>query len=536
MNTDTMHPTAAAPAAPAAAGAAEGGNGGRSPAEPDAPAGFTFDNSYARELDGLYVDWQPARQPAPRLLRLNAALADELGLDPGALEGAGGAEIFSGNRLPAGARPIAQAYAGHQFGGFSPQLGDGRALLVGELIDRHGRRRDIALKGSGRTPFSRGGDGNAAVGPVLREYLIGEAMHALGIPTTRALAAVATGATVHREAPLPGAVLTRVAASHLRVGTFQFVAARGDVQTLARLADYAIRRHYPALVDTDDRALGLLAAVRDAQASLIARWMLVGFIHGVMNTDNSTISGETIDYGPCAFMDAYDPATVFSSIDVQGRYAYANQPAIGGWNLARLAESLLPLIDADRGRAVERATQTIASFDERLRAHWVQGMRAKLGLHTARDDDAALADGFLGAMQEARADFTLAFRHLSRAIPAVPAASTGDAPAPAGELRALFDDPRRLDGWLGQWRARLDAEPMDPKARAAAMDDVNPLYIPRNHLVEQALVAAFDRNDLEPFERMLGVLARPFEPRAGLEAYASPAPDGNPGFRTFCGT
>jgi len=345
-----------------------------------AAARFAFNNTYARELEGFYVPWKAAQVARPTLVKFNRELAQELGFDADALDSEQGARIFAGNETPEGAAPLAQAYAGHQFGGFVPQLGDGRALLLGEVIDRNGRRRDIQLKGSGPTPFSRAGDGRAALGPVLREYLIGEAMHALGIPTTRALAAVITGEPVYRETALPGAVLTRVAASHIRVGTFQFFAARGEQAKVRRLADYFIDRHYPELKSDGNPYLGLLEHVRDKQAALIARWMHVGFIHGVMNTDNMAISGETIDYGPCAFMDHYDPATVFSSIDTQGRYAYANQPGIAHWNLARFGETLLSLIDADRNRAIARATEVVNAFPEQYERHWLKGMRAKLGL------------------------------------------------------------------------------------------------------------------------------------------------------------
>jgi len=377
---------------------------------------FAFDNTYARELPGFYTAWQPATVPAPRLLFLNDALATELGLDTQALRGAEGAALFAGNALPEGAEPIAQAYAGHQFGGFSPQLGDGRALLLGELIDRDGRRRDIAFKGSGRTPFSRGGDGKAAVGPMLREVLIGEAMFALGIPSTRALAVAATGETVRRELPLPGAVLTRVAASHLRVGTFQYFLAKGDIERLRQLADYTIARHDSALAGTPDRYLALLQAVAQRQAALIAQWMNVGFIHGVMNTDNMTISGETIDYGPCAFMEAYDPQTVFSSIDHGGRYAYGNQPNIARWNLARLAETLLPLMaesddEAVIQRAVAQATAVIDAFPGLFAAALLRGQRDKLGLFaaTASDDapDTALVDDWLALLLAQSVDFTI---------------------------------------------------------------------------------------------------------------------------------
>ena len=341
---------------------------------------FAFDNTYRRSLEGFYAPWQAATVPAPKLIQLNRALAAELGLDADALASDAGAAIFAGNVVPLGAEPLAQAYAGHQFGGFVPQLGDGRALLLGEVIDRHGRRRDIQLKGSGRTPFSRGGDGKATLGPVLREYLLGEAMHALGIPTTRALAAVTTGEPVYRDQILPGAVLTRVAASHIRVGTFQFFAARGDTAKVRQLADYTIARHYPDVATAANPYLAFLDAVVNAQAALIARWMLVGFIHGVMNTDNMAVSGETIDYGPCAFMDRYHPQTVFSSIDRQGRYAYGNQPNIARWNLARLAETLLPLIHSDEKAAIAAVSNAVNAFTDRYDTFWLEGMRAKLGM------------------------------------------------------------------------------------------------------------------------------------------------------------
>jgi len=488
---------------------------------------FRFDNSYARDLPDLAAPGRPASVPAPSMLYFNRALAVELGLDPDALADDRGAAIFSGNEVPEGATPIAQAYAGHQFGGFSPSLGDGRALLLGEVIDCHGRRRDIAFKGSGRTPFSRGGDGKAAVGPVLREAILGEAMHALGIPTTRALAAVATGEPVFREDTLPGAVLTRVAASHLRVGTFQYFAARGELDKLRQLANYAIRRHDPELVDHPDRYVQLLRAVAERQAALVARWMHVGFIHGVMNTDNMTISGETIDYGPCAFMEAYDPGAVFSSIDTHGRYAYANQPLIARWNLARLAEALLPLIDAEEPeRAVPRAIEVIDAFPAQYERHWLTGARAKLGLDRAEQDDGALARDWLALLQAQAVDHTLAWRYLADAVD--------------GEglrLQALFEDTQPLMGWLARWRGRGAFEALMPAERAAGMRRSSPIYIARNHRVEEALAAASADGDLEPFNRLLDVLAQPFDERPGLETYAAPAPpEVTAGYRTFCGT
>ncbi len=495
---------------------------------------FSFDNTYARDLEGLYVPWKAAAVAQPKLIKLNHALAEELGLNAAALDTPEGALIFSGNQLPPGATTIAQAYAGHQFGGFSPQLGDGRALLLGEVIDKNGKRRDIAFKGSGRTPFSRGGDGKAALGPVLREYLIGEAMHALGIPTTRALAAVTTGETVRRERNLPGAVLARVAASHIRVGTFQFVTARGDDATLRKLADYVINRHYPELKDQADPYLGLLRAVCERQAELIARWMNVGFIHGVMNTDNMTLSGETIDYGPCAFMDQYNPATVFSSIDEQGRYAYANQSPIANWNLARLAEALLPLLageqNDDQDRAVEKAMEILQPFQQRYEHYWLRGMRLKLGLARDEADDLALARDFLAGMEGQGVDFTKAFRCLADAAEAVDASREG-------WLRKLYADDTALNAWLPRWRARQNVESVVPAQRAQAMRAVNPVYIPRNHRIEEALAAAVDVGDYAPFEKLLTVLQQPFEEKTEFSAYADPAPASeSAGYQTFCGT
>ena len=487
---------------------------------------FAFDNTYARDLEGLYVPWMPTQVPEPRLLRFNAELAGDLGLDGDLLSAAQGTAVFGGNSVPAGATPLAQAYAGHQFGGFSPQLGDGRALLLGEVIDRAGNRQDIALKGSGRTPFSRGGDGKAGVGPVLREYLIGEAMHSLGIPTTRALAAVRTGEVISREVPQPGAVLVRVAASHVRVGTFEFFAARGDQEKVRRLADYVLARHYPDLVASSDRYLSLLAAVAERQAALLAQWMHVGFIHGVMNTDNMAVSGETIDYGPCAFMEAYDPAAVFSSIDHRGRYAFQNQPAIAQWNLARFAETLLPLIaDGNSDRAPALATEVLEAFPGRYEVHWLTHARAKLGLAQPDPDDGSLVTDWLALLQAQSVDFTLAWRRLADAAE--------DNPHP---LHVLLPDGA-ADSWLARWRTRLDGEGAALDVRAAGMRRVSPIYIPRNHRVEEALSAASDDGDLEPFERLLDVITHPYQERPGLDAYATPAPaDVTAGYRTFCGT
>ena len=490
---------------------------------------FPFDNRYA-QLEGLSVPWQPATVPTPRWLRFNHALALELGLDGARLGSEEGLAVLSGNRVPDGAQPVAQAYAGHQFGGFSPQLGDGRALLLGEILDPQGRRRDIAFKGSGRTPFSRGGDGKAAVGPVLREYLISEAMYALGIPTTRTLAAVATGETISRERPLPGAILARVASSHIRVGSFQFFAARRDTGRLRTLADHAIERHDPSLAAREDRYLALLEAVAARQAKLIALWMSVGFIHGVMNTDNMTVSGETIDYGPCAFMEAYDPGTVFSSIDSQGRYAFGNQPGIAQWNLTRLAEALLPLIDEDSDRAVIKATQVIEQFPDCFSQHWLNLHRAKLGLQAEGADneaDRTLANELLRLMHGHRIDFTLGFRRLSAVLR-----------GQADDLRTLWgDDMAALGDWLDRWQARVRAPGEPVTAIADRMDATNPIYIPRNHLVENALDAAVDDNDLRPFEKLLSIVTDPFTERSADAPAALPGtPEQTRGYRTFCGT
>ncbi len=488
---------------------------------------FAFDNSYARLPERFYARLPPTPVAAPRLLKLNYALARQLGLDPDVLSSPEGVAILAGNRLAPGSQPIALAYAGHQFGGFSPQLGDGRAILLGEVIDRDGVRRDIQLKGSGPTPFSRRGDGRAALGPVLREYLVSEAMFVLGIPTTRSLAAVSTGEPVWREAELPGAVLTRVASSHIRVGTFQFFAARADIEALRLLADHVIDRHYPEVRGHAQPYRALYEQVIARQASLVARWMLVGFIHGVMNTDNSSISGETIDYGPCAFMDAYDPATVFSSIDTQGRYAYINQPRIAPWNLARFGETLLPLLADDSDAALAQANEALATFQPRYAAALLDGLRRKLGLFTAEEGDAALAEDLLKAMAANRADFTLTFRRLGDAA--------ADAALDSG-VRDQFLDPAAFDAWSVRWRERLARERQDGVARRAAMHATNPIYIPRNHRVEAVLAAAIERDDYAPFEELMTVLARPFEERPEFAAYAEPPTDDRSGYKTFCGT
>ncbi|MBU2580770.1 MAG: YdiU family protein [Alphaproteobacteria bacterium] len=487
---------------------------------------IVFDNSYVRDLEGFYVESYGEPAPAPAVLRLNRNLASELGLDADVLSGPGGAELLTGTSLPDGAASIAMAYAGHQFGGFSPQLGDGRALLVGEIIDRQGSRRDIHLKGSGRTVFSRGGDGKAAIGPVLREYLIAEAMHALAIPTTRALAASLTGEDVMRDGPEKGAVLARVAASHLRVGTFQFFAARSQTDKVRQLADYAILRHYPEVAGSDDRYLEFFRKVRDAQARLIARWVLAGFVHGVMNTDNMTISGETIDYGPCAFIDTYDPKAVFSSIDQFGRYAYGNQPNIAQWNLARFAETLIELVSpGDSETAVGKLTDELGHFPFHYQHEWLKGMRKKLGLIKELPGDLDLANDLYTAMEGQNVDFTQLFRALAGAV-------RGD----SASARGLFDDPATgFDAWLARYLDRCAGEALEPNDRAAAMDRSNPLYIPRNHKVEEALTSA-GAGDMTAFDRLLEVLTRPFETQDGAESYAEPAPAGFGHYTTYCGT
>jgi uncharacterized protein YdiU (UPF0061 family) len=478
----------------------------------------TLHDRFARELAEMAVPWQAEQAPDPQLLVLNQPLAAELGLDAPWLRTSEGLRLLVGKVVPSGATPVAQAYAGHQFGGFVPRLGDGRALLLGELVDVDGRLRDLHLKGSGRTPFARGGDGLAAVGPMLREYIISEAMQALGIPTTRSLAVVATGRPVRRETLLPGAVLARVASSHLRVGSFQYARATGDVGLLRRLADHAISRHHPGAAQAERPYLALFEAVVAAQASLVAQWMLVGFVHGVMNTDNMTISGETIDYGPCAFLEAFDPATVYSSIDHGGRYAYGNQPVVAEWNLARLAEALLPLLHDDQEQAVALAMESLGAFRRQYDAAWSAGMRGKLGLPDDLDDEALspLVDELLAQLQQSQIDHTSFFRALS-------GAARGDA-EPA---RNLFLDLRTFDGWMARWRA------LGPDADL--MDRINPVYIPRNHLVEEALAAATG-GDLDPLERLLHAVAAPYDERPGLDRYAAPAPKDFGAYQTFCGT
>jgi uncharacterized protein YdiU (UPF0061 family) len=479
--------------------------------------GWRFDNTYARLPEVLFVSAKPMAVRAPRVALLNHRLAEELGVNLGALAPEAAAALFAGQELPAGARPIAQAYAGHQFGHFT-MLGDGRAILLGEHRTPSGRLVDIQLKGSGPTRFSRGGDGRAALGPMLREYIISEALAALGIPTTRSLAVVTTGEPVYRASPLRGAILTRVAASHIRVGTFEY-AARRDEPTLRALADYAIGRHYPELADAPHRYLEFLRAVADRQAALIARWQLVGFIHGVMNTDNMAVSGETIDYGPCAFMNAYRPDTVFSSIDHAGRYAYGNQPAIAQWNLARFAETLLPLVDPDPTRAVARATEVLDEYPARFEQYRLGGMRKKLGLRTVEAGDAELIRSLLDWMQQSRADFTNTFRDLSSEEPLA-----GDG----------YRHPE-FQGWYAKWQERLGRDGSPKSSAYDLMRTANPVVIPRNHRVEEALAAAEEHDDLTAARELLAVLAVPYAARPGLAKYEEVPPD-DCHYRTFCGT
>jgi serine/tyrosine/threonine adenylyltransferase len=483
-----------------------------------------FENTYARLPARFYTRTNPTPVKAPRLIRLNTALAAELGIEVDAGDEEGIAQALSGNRIMAGSEPLAMAYAGHQFGQFVPQLGDGRAILLGEVRGRDGVLRDIHLKGAGRTPFSRGGDGRAALGPVLREYIVSEAMTALGIPSTRTLAAVASGDTVLREEPLPGAILARTAASHVRVGTFQYFAAREDFDGVRILADYVIARHYPDIQSAANPYLELLNAVSRKQASLVAKWLSVGFIHGVMNTDNYSISGETIDYGPCAFMDTYDANQVFSSIDRNGRYAFANQPSIAQWNLVRFAETLLPLIDETQERAVEMATASISAFAAQVDEQWLGGMRTKLGLagEDARDRD--LAEKLLAIMQRTEADFTLTFRGLC-----ANAESNARLPGAIGE-------DGEFESWLAEWKARSAAESRSAAERAAAMRAVNPRYIPRNHRIEELIQAAVERNDFSPFNTLLTVLAKPFDEQPEFAAYTAPPRPDQRVAQTFCGT
>jgi len=488
---------------------------------------IAFESTFSSLPESLYSAVNPTPVQQPVLIRLNDGLAEELGLDMHWLRSADGLATLAGNAVVSASMPIALAYAGHQFGNFVPQLGDGRAVLLGEVLDRSGTRRDIQLKGAGRTPYSRRGDGRAALGPVLREYIVSEAMAALGVPTTRALAAVATGDRVQRETGIPGAVLTRVAASHIRVGTFQYAAARGDAEALRSLADYVIARHFPDAAGADNRYLALFDHVVRAQASLVAHWMSLGFIHGVMNTDNMAISGETIDYGPCAFLDTYDPAKVFSSIDEFGRYAFGNQPRVAAWNLARLAEALLPLFDENPDRAIVAAEEVLSGFKELFEKAHQRRMRSKLGLTTEIPEDVGLVEGLLEAMREGQADFTLTFRSLSL-LPA-------DESAPAG-LAGLFSDPKSFGAWYDRYKARLVRDPVSPLERTRAMLQVNPRFIPRNHRIEAVIRAAVDEASYVPFHDLVRVLATPFSDQPGDVVYESPPLPDEEVLRTFCGT
>lgn len=483
-----------------------------------------FDNTYARLPEKFYARQRPTPVTRPELIAWNDSLASDLRLD---LEGIGPEElagVFAGNTLPDGSDPLAMAYAGHQFGQFVPQLGDGRAILLGEVLDQDGVRRDIQLKGAGRTPFSRAGDGRAWIGPVIREHLVSEAMHTLGIPTTRSLASVATGEAVYRETRLPGAVLTRVATSHLRIGTFEYFAARGDVEALRRLTQYAIDRHHPPLNEASDPPLALLEAVIDSQAVLVAKWMHVGFIHGVMNTDNMALSGETIDYGPCAFLDYYDPEMAFSSIDAYGRYAFGNQSRIAQWNLARLAEALLMAGSGENEQRHQHAESLIRSFPDRFDKQWLHGMRRKLGLHRPHDTDVELIDDLLAMMRESEVDYTVCFRALCDA------AEDNQQP-----WLALFDDREKPKAWLKQWRDRCQQEEAVGD-RASSMRQVNPAVIPRNHRIEQVIQAAVLDGDLSPMERLQEALKRPFEEQEHLTEYMLPPAPAERVRATFCGT
>jgi uncharacterized protein YdiU (UPF0061 family) len=489
---------------------------------------LAFDNSYARLPEQFYSRLPPEPVTKPGLIRVNHALARQLGIEPGWLESEAGVAVMAGNTIPDGADPLATVYAGHQFGGWNPQLGDGRAILLGEIIATDGERFDIQLKGSGRTPYSRGGDGRAPLGPVLREYIISEAMAVLGVPTTRALAAVSTGQQVFREMPLPGAVLARVARSHIRIGTLQYFASREDIKALKMLVDHVIERHYPQSAEAENPALAMLEEVIAAQAALIARWQSLGFIHGVMNTDNMLLSGETIDYGPCAFMDSFDPAAVFSSIDRGGRYAYGNQPTITHWNLSCLAGTLLPLLDDDQKASRELAQGALDGFPDQFLAAYHRSMNAKLGLNEFEDDDETLVRDLLKLMTDEKTDFTLTFRHL--------ADLAGPDENPPAAVGTLIELPGSFETWLQRWRKRLSGEPRDSATRQTGMFKANPAFIPRNHLVEEAIDAATNRSDFEPFHTLVDVLSQPFQFDPGHERHALPPRADQIVKQTFCGT
>ena len=488
---------------------------------------FAFDNSYARLPEHFFQRILPVPVEDPELVCLNRGLFENLGLDPASFEGKNGAAIFSGNLIPPGAEPIALAYAGHQFGHFVPQLGDGRAVLLGENLGLNGKRWDIQLKGSGQTAFSRRGDGRAALGPVIREYLVSEALHALGVPTNRSLALVVTGEKVYREDVLPGAILTRLASSHVRVGTFEFFAARNDITALKLLADYTIDRLYPEIRNIENRYLALLNSVVDAQASLIARWMQIGFIHGVMNTDNMAISGETIDYGPCAFMDDYDPMRVFSSIDHLGRYAYSNQSKIGQWNLASLAECLVPLIDQDREKASDMAKEVVDGFLDKFSMYWLEGMGAKLGLNNKRSGDVYIVQELLGLMHIHEADYHLVFRQLCDLV---------DGKSETKRLNEKFFGDTAWDDWLVRWQKRLQEESRTLAEIAKDMRGVNPVFIPRNHLVERAINFAVEENDFSVMQTLQDLTTNPFTDNLLYAEFSEPPQPNERVFQTFCGT
>ena len=486
---------------------------------------LNFDNSFAKELKDFYEFTKADKSTSPKLIKFNDSLAKKLGPEWEKLKSDNGLLIFSGNEVPKGSQPLSQAYSGHQFGGFSPLLGDGRAILLGEVIDKDNIRRDIQLKGSGRTIFSRGGDGKSSLGPVLREYLISEAMHSLNIPTTRALAAVSSGDDVFREKALPGGILTRVASSHIRVGTFQYASTTGDIEKIRVLSDYSINRHYKNLLQKKEKYIEFFESVCESQINLISKWMGIGFIHGVMNTDNMTISGETIDYGPCAFMDRYDPNTFFSSIDTQGRYAYSNQPLILSWNLARFAETLIPLIDKNEQNAIEILTQKISLIQNKYEKAWLKVMSEKIGIINIKDGDLDLINNLLDIMKNEKADFTLVFRYLADFI--------------IGKeylLINLFDNSKKINEWINNWKNRIEKEGKFDKSLCIKMKKINPLYIPRNHLVEHALDEAVSNDNYKPFHNLLSYVTSPFDEISNSKEYTLPAPITDKPYKTFCGT
>ena len=486
---------------------------------------LNFDNSFANELKDFYEFTKADKSTSPKLIKFNESLARELGPEWEKLKSDYGLLIFSGNEVPKGSQPLSQAYSGHQFGGFSPLLGDGRALLLGEVIDKDNIRRDIQLKGSGRTIFSRGGDGKSSLGPVLREYLISEAMHSLNIPTTRALAAVSSGDDVLREKVLPGGILTRVASSHIRVGTFQYASTTGDLEKIRVLSDYSINRHYKEILEKKEKYIEFFEAVCESQLNLISKWMGIGFIHGVMNTDNMTISGETIDYGPCAFMDRYDPNTFFSSIDTQGRYAYSNQPLILLWNLVRFAETLIPLIDKNEKNSINVLSQKISLIQSKYEKAWLKVMSKKIGITKIQDGDLELINDLLDIMKNEKADFTLVFRYLADFI-------IGN----ESLLINLFDNSKKINEWIIYWKNRIEKEGKFDKSLSSKMKKINPLYIPRNHLVEHALDEALSKENYKPFYKLLGFVTNPYDEISNSEEYTLPAPINDKPYKTFCGT